>query len=391
MSDDHKPVNPQDLQQAFSLFNLASEQLSGAYQELQQQVEQLTRELAVANGELRRQFLEKQALSQRLSLLLAALPAGVVVLDQESRVIEANPASHAMLGEPLLGEAWHEVTTRRLRQTSALHEWELQTADTARPARRISISSSPLDAGGGCILLLHDVSEAYAMQRELQRHQRLSAMGEMAARLAHQLRTPLATALLYGSHLARPILAENDRVRFAEKTVARLRHLEHLIQDLLLFVKGETGGQEVVLIGGLLAELQQVMEPQMAQRGLRFDVDADAAGEAGIMGSREALTGALLSLLENAIQACAEGDSISLSAQTQGNDVILTVADTGRGIDTSLQGRLFEPFFTTRTEGTGLGLAIVRSVVQAHGGEVVVDSAPGAGSRFVIRLPGVKL
>ena len=391
MSDEHTPVNPQDLQQAFSLFNQASEQLAGAYQELQQQVEQLTRELAVANGELRRQFLEKQALSQRLSLLLAALPAGVVVLDQDGRVIEANPAAHSMLGEPLPGEAWQEVTTRRLRQTSAPYEWELQAADISLPARRISIFSSPLDAGGGCILLLHDVSEAHAMQRELQRHQRLSAMGEMAARLAHQLRTPLATALLYSSHLSRPSLAENDRVRFAEKTVERLRHLEYLIQDLLLFVKGETGGQEVVLVGELLSELQQVMEPQMAQRGLHFEVSDATVGEAGIMGSREALTGALLSLLENAMQACAAGDSISLGAQAQEDGVILTVADSGRGIDPNLQGRLFEPFFTTREEGTGLGLAIVRSVAQAHGGEVVVDSAPGTGSRFVIRLPGVKL
>lgn len=386
MSNTPKQVDPKELEQAFSLFNEASAQLTGAYQELQQQVERLTGELAVANVELRRQLLEKEALSQRLSHLLSAMPAGVVVLDQQGVIIEFNPAARELLGESLMNRSWMEIAACVLVQTVVPHEWDLALVSGAVP-RRVSISSSPLDAAGGQVLLIHDMTEAYAMQRELQRHQRLSAMGEMAAGLAHQLRTPLATALLYASHLKKLDLPEAERIRFADKVLARLRHLEHLIQDMLSFVKGEGGGQDMVRMSSVLVDLQQVMEPQMIERGLHFSIE-DESRDAAVLGSRKALTGALLNLLENAMQACSEGGRVSLKSEI-GDDgqVLIVVADDGKGIDTATQERLFEPFYTTRTDGTGLGLAIVRGVAEAHRGSVQVKSAPGCGSEFILRLP----
>lgn len=385
LPENRDKLNPEELEQAFALFSQASAQLTGVYQELQQQVERLTQQLAVANGELRRQLEEKEALSRRLTLLLEALPGGVVVLDAGGTVLEVNPAAGEMFGEPLLGALWADVAERRLRPSATPHEWELAAEGDALPRRRVSIGSSRLDAGGG-ILLIHDITEAHEMQQQLERHQRLSAMGEMAAGLAHQLRTPLATALLYTANLAKPALPDGERVRFAEKSLARLRHLERLIQDMLLFVKGETATREVLSVSALLAELQQVMEPQMALHGLEFTV-VDHCGEAEILGSRKALAGALLNLLENAMQACAPGAAVTLFGERRGATVALSVNDTGRGIDANLKERLFEPFFTTRSEGTGLGLAIVRGVVQSHGGEVTVRSEQGAGSEFSLVLP----
>ncbi|TCV90784.1 two-component system sensor histidine kinase NtrB [Sulfurirhabdus autotrophica] len=386
LSDQENKVNQQELEQAFTLFSQASAQLTGVYKELQLQVEGLTGELAVANGELRRQFLEKEALSQRLGLLLEALPGGVVVLNSEGIIAEVNPAAHQMFGETLLGEKWDEVASRFLSQTITPHEWDVMSKEGLRPLRRVSIGSSSLDMAGGRILLIHDVTESHEMQQQLERHQRLSAMGEMAAGLAHQLRTPLATALLYTANLTKPNLPDSDRVRFAEKSLLRLRHLERLIQDMLLFVKGEKISKENVKISALLAELQQVMEPQMIQHKLAFAVE-DKTDGVSVLGSRKALTGALLNLLENAMQACSDGGGVVLGGILCKDHVELSVEDTGKGIDAETQSRLFEPFFTTRTEGTGLGLAIVRGVIQAHGGEVQVDSSVGSGSKFIIRLP----
>lgn len=386
LSNIPKQVDPKELEQAFSLFNEASAQLTGAYQELQQQVERLTGELAVANVELRRQLLEKEALSQRLSHLLSAMPAGVVVLDQKGAVIELNPAARELLGESLMGLAWAEIAARTLVQTVVPHEWDLAPVNGAVP-RRVSMSSSPLDAAGGQVLLIHDMTEAYDIQRELQRHQRLSAMGEMAAGLAHQLRTPLATALLYAANLKKLDLPENERIRFADKVLARLRHLEHLIQDMLSFVKGEGAGQDVVRMSSVLVDLQQVMEPQMIERGLSFSIEDGSCG-AAVLGSRKALTGALLNLLENAMQACSDGGRVSLrSAVESDGQVSIAVVDNGKGIEAATQERLFEPFYTTRTDGTGLGLAIVRGVAEAHRGSVQVKSAPGSGSTFILQLP----
>ena len=386
MADSHLPIDPRELEQAFSLFNIASEQLAASYAGLQNQVVSLTRELAIANGELSRQYLEKEALSQRLAALLAALPAGVLVVDESEHVIEVNVAAQAMFGSHLKGMAWAVAQACALRPTTVEDEWE-----TIGPAaRRLALSTSPLLGATARILLFHDITQAHALQEELARHQRLSAMGEVAARLAHQLRTPLATAMLYASQLSQPQLAEAERVRFGDKVVARLKHLEHLIQDMLLYVRGEVVGREPIAIADLLADLQQVMEPQMLERGLLFSVVPSAVG-VGVLASRDALIGALVSLLENAMQNCPPGASISLSSTVENEQVCLRVADTGTGIEAATLERLFEPFFTTRADGTGLGLAIVRSVAQAHGGEVEVQSTPGQGAVFSLRLPSVKL
>jgi two-component system sensor histidine kinase FlrB len=372
--------SPEDLQQAFSLFNQVSEQLAGTYMDLQKQVGQLTHELAVTNAELRRQLEEKANLSQRLSRLLEVLPGGVVVLNSAARVIEANPAAFVLLGEPLMGVTWQTIRHRELRATNSPGEWHVGRND-----KRIAISSSHPGEQGGEILLLQDVTEAYQMQDQLQRHKRLSSMGEMVAGLAHQLRTPLAAALLYTSHLKGELMQE-DRERFADKALARLHSLEHLIKDMLIFVRGGKGAQERILAKTLLADVQQVMEPQMAKHGLDFRVE-DATGGTCVTGSREAISGALLNLLSNAMQATQSGGHVVLSGKVEGRCLVFCVMDTGKGVPQALQERLFEPFFTTRTDGTGLGLAIVREVTQMHGGEISVKSVEGQGSTFCLTLP----
>ncbi|OFZ70285.1 MAG: PAS domain-containing sensor histidine kinase [Betaproteobacteria bacterium RBG_16_58_11] len=385
--DPKTPIDPRELEQAFSLFNLASEQLAATYAGLQNQVASLTQQLAIANGELKRQFLEKEALSQRLTALHSALPAGVVVLDESDHVIEANPAAEAMLGHALGGRAWPVVQACALRPSNNPEEWI--TSGHAAP-RRLALSTSALPGSSGQILLFHDITQAHALQLELARHQRLSAMGEVAARLAHQLRTPLATALLYASQLSQAHLPEAERARFGEKVVARLTHLEHLIQDMLLYVRGEAGGREPIKVADLLADLRQVIEPQMLERGLVFQV-THGAGAARLSGSREAITGALVNLLENAMQWSPAGASVSLLSELAGEEVCLRVSDTGPGIEAATLERMFDPFFTTRPDGTGLGLAIVRGVAEAHGGEINVQSTPGSGAAVALRLPLLKI
>jgi two-component system sensor histidine kinase FlrB len=376
------PGDYEHLQHAFAIFSRASELLSGSYQELQEQVAQLTRELALANGELRRQLAEKEALSWRLGVLLAALPGGVVALDACGKVEEVNPAAVDMLGEPLLGSPWQALAEERLGGTNVAGEWELKQTR----ARRMRIESSHLDSAGGQILLIYDITEAHAMQERLRRNQRLAVMGEMAAGLAHQLRTPLSTALLYTAHLGNPALTDRERSGFAGKALERLRHLEYLIQDMLLFVKGGTAAWETVAIASVLSELKQVIEPQMSRRGLHFTVKDDSGG-ACLMADRKALCGALVSLLENAMQASSEGGQVMLDCNRTADAIVLTVTDNGPGIDAEIQERLFESFFTTRADGTGLGLSMVRGVAESAGGTVQVKSAPGAGSEFILRLP----
>ena len=372
-----------ELKQAFDVFNQVSLELTQAYETLHRRVESLTAELAVANGELRRQYREKEALSERLSLLLDALPAGVVVLDHAARVTEANPAAQRMFGEALTGGDWAAIAGRSLVATDAPDEWRLG-------ARRVAIAESPLDSAGGRLLLIHDITVAHELKANLERNQRLAAMGEMAASLAHQLRTPLATALLYSANLAQPELSDAARTRFAGKAAEQLKRLERLIQDVLLFARGESIGRDVIPVAALIADAVQTVDPLCREKGVALKV-VTAVGEAAITGSRKALGGALLNLLENALQACerADGDAgeITLDASVAGGRARIGVRDTGSGMTPETQARVFEPFFTTRGQGTGLGLAIALGVARAHGGSIEVFSKPGEGSEFVMTLP----
>ena len=208
-----------ELQRAFAMFNQVSAELTQAYEALQARVASLTEELAVANGELRRQFQEKEALSERLSSLLDALPAGVVLLDAAASVVAVNPAALSFFGPHIVGRHWGDVARDYLEPTLTVGEWLCGGG-------RVSIAESALPSAGGKILLVHDVTAAHQMKTELERNQRLAAMGEMAASLAHQLRTPLAAALLYTSNLGQPGMADEARARFSDKATGQLRRLE---------------------------------------------------------------------------------------------------------------------------------------------------------------------
>jgi len=243
-----------------------------------------------------------------------------------------------------------------------------------------------LQPGAGEVLLIQDITEAHAQRECAQRKERLAAMGEIAARLAHRLRTPLATALLYAAQMGGAGLPAAKRACFADKTVDRLQHLERLIEDMLLFVRGAAGSREPVSPAQLLREVVRIIEPQARERGLHLEF-CDGAGALTVSADPQALRGALISLAENAVQACAPEARIRLAAAVRGRQLEFRVVDTGAGIPPEAQCRLFEPFFTTRSGGTGLGLAIVRAVAEAHGGTVAASSVPGAGSEFVLRLP----
>lgn len=368
-----------ELQRAFAMFNQVSAELTHAYEALQARVTSLTEELAIANGELRRQYQEKEALSERLSSLLDALPAGVVLLDAAAVVVAGNPAAMAMFGSEMVGRHWGDIVRGALEPTLTVGEWSLGGA-------RVSIAESMLPSAGGKILLVHDVTTAHQMKSELERSQRLAAMGEMAASLAHQLRTPLAAALLYTANLGQPGVADEARAKFSDKATGQLRRLERLIQDVLLFARGESIGRDRMAASELMAEAVQTVEPLMREHQLNFIVE-DGCEEAVIVGSRKALFGALVNLLENAMQATPAGGKICLLGKRQGDVLSFCVRDSGPGVQPAMLARVFEPFFTTKGQGTGLGLAIALGVARAHGGTIELLSEPGAGAEFVMTLP----
>jgi two-component system sensor histidine kinase FlrB len=248
------------------------------------------------------------------------------------------------------------------------------------------VASRALDEAGATVLLINDITEQHEAQQRESRRQRLASMGGMTANLAHQLRTPLSTCLLYAAPLGDDAITSEQRRHFHTRLIAGMRHLERLVRDMLTFVRGRETARAVVTAAELLNDASQMMEPQAECGRVRLGV-RDRAGAARVIGCRKSLVGALYNLLDNALNACQPGGHIELHAAVDSGMLRLAVRDDGAGIPLQARERLFEPFFTTRADGNGLGLSIVRSVARAHGGDVDIVAAPGQGSEFVISLP----
>lgn len=372
--------NAEHLNAAFRAFNELSTQLAATYESLEARVGALTEELAATQDARHHELAEKERLANRLAHLLAVMPAGVVVLDGQGVIQEANPAAVALLGEPLIGLAWAALIERAFDpRPGDGHEVSL------RSGRLVNVATQSLNPDPGQLMLLTDLTETRALQRQLARQERLGVMGEMVAGLAHQIRTPLTSALLYVSHLENPRVT--DGVRLAGKIRERLRHLESLVNDMLIFARGEHPGAAPLTGAELVRVFVGATESLLRERGCTLSVDASAP-EAEILANVDAVIGALTNLAENAIQACGPGGQLQLRVASAGGDWLeIQLTDNGPGVPAELQEKIFEPFFTTRAQGTGLGLAVVQSVVRAHHGELGLVSAPGAGATFSIRLP----
>lgn len=380
-----QPLNPveqasrEGLEQAFSLFSQMSTQLTDSYSLLEARVTELKGELAVVSAQRMAELAEKERLANRLQNLLDLLPGGVIVIDDRGRVREANPAACELLGLPLEGELWRHVITRCFapREDDG-HEISLIDG------RRLSISTRSLDAEPGQLVLLNDLTETRRLQDQLARHERLSSLGRMVASLAHQIRTPLSAALIYASHLTEQQLPVETQQRFAGRLKERLHELEHQVRDMLVFARGELPLTDRIAPKALMQALQAAAQPHVEGIAMRWQCDIH---DGELLCNRDTLVGALLNLIENALQAGTAQVRLKVHVYARGNTLRLCVSDSGSGIEPQVLERLGEPFFTTKATGTGLGLAVVKAVVRAHQGQLQLHSRLGRGTCALLGLP----
>ena len=360
-----------DLQAAFLAFGSVSEQLSGAFDSLRSQVAQLQQDLTAAHA-------GNEHLAARMSALVKGLPGGVLLLDTLGLILDRNPAATDLLGEPLLGQSLTAILERSVAVGSAPTE-DIEL----RNGRFVNLSRREL-AGGGEVVLFTDVTESHLMQVFMARQQRLLTMGELAAGLAHQIRTPLATALLYASQMTLPERTREDMNRCGEKTIGSLKQLDRLVNDMLAFAQGGAAC-ELVSVSALLEQAAQWLRPAL-RAGICLTIRTQAP-ELAVRASAPSLVSAILNLATNALQAASADLNLELLARrSPSGRAQVVVSDNGPGIPADIRERIFEPFFTTRARGNGIGLSIVRSVVEAHRGTVHLADA-GVGATFIIDLP----
>lgn len=381
------PSSPDDaaVDSALDLFNQMSRQITDSYRTLESRVNQLSGELSAESQQRQQELEEKERLADRLTTLLSVMPAGVVVLDSKGAVSQCNPAAVSLLGEPLEGEAWVDVIRRCFApRRDDGHEVSL------RDGRRVSIEIRSMENEPGQLILLTDLTETRKLQGQLAHAQRLSSMGKMVASLAHQIRTPLSAAILYGGHLSQPDLDDELRERCVDRLMSRLTHLEQQVRDMLVFARGETRLAEQLSLPALGDSLRAAVEGLTLRNGSQIQWQLDESdSRAAVLCNRDALVGACVNLVNNSLEAGATQVMIEMTAETsaQQNQMILTVTDNGPGFAPEQREQLLEAFYTTKSHGTGLGLAVVQAVVKAHHGEFVLEPAVSGGARASLRLP----
>lgn len=320
-----------------------------------------------------------------LSHLVDTMPAGVVVLDGKGMIAKANQIAIDMLGEPLEGEKWFSVIQRSFRpHQDDGHEVSL------KDGRLIKLDITALAPEPGQLILMTDLSETRRLQKRVAHMQRLSALGKMVASLAHQVRTPLSAAMLYAANLGSKRLPEASRDNFQSKLMSRLKDLETQVNDMLLFAKsGDQQVVEQVSMQQLLSEVKAGADAMVTLNDSHLAVSLPEP-DIQITGNKSAIASAIQNLIHNSIQVIGAGAEVKLSATTdeQNPDFVrISVSDNGPGIDLTQAEKIFEPFYTTKSQGTGLGLAVVSSVANAHQGRVDVTNNKGGGACFSLLLP----
>lgn len=323
--------------------------------------------------------------SAQLEQIIDVMPTGMIMLDGDGVVIKINKVASQLLDEPILGHPWFDVIRRSFKpRADDWHEVSL------KDGRRVKLEITALGDQPGQLIMITDLTETRLLQDKLSQLQRLSSLGQMVSKLAHQIRTPLSAAMLYGANLKSKKLQEKERDLFQGKLMSRLHDLEQQVNDMLLFAK--SGNQQVVsplsvntLIKHAYAGLEAIVEKAQAQVTIKPCLE-----DCYVLGNETALSGAIQNLIHNSLSVIKTKAEIEISAYSRDQQVYISVKDNGQGIDSDLATKIFEPFFTSRVQGTGLGLAVVKSVANAHQGDVYLLSKSGQGAHFCIQLPVLK-
>lgn len=322
--------------------------------------------------------LEQQV--ERYQQVLDVMPAGVILLDTQGVVQEANPEAQRLLELSLVGDKWFEVIQQAFapREDDG-HEISLRNGRKVR----LAISASAT----GQLILITDLTETRLLQARVSDLQRLSSLGRMVASLAHQVRTPLSSAMLYASNLAAPNLPPATKERFQSKLMDRLHDLEKQVNDMLLFAKG--GDNKVVkpfTIEQLVSEFSPMVETALKNNQIDYYLEVEQE-QTQLLGNANAIASALSNLVMNAIQIAGKQSQVDVFFRPVNGELKISVQDSGPGVPKELQNKIMEPFFTTRSQGTGLGLAVVQMVCRAHDGRLELISEQGDGACFTMCIP----
>jgi len=322
-------------------------------------------------------------------IILDANPAAGAIVDQDRRELTGVILERYLLEEDLKrARAYLRLCFRR---STPPEPFEITIVTSKGHRRSLAVRSrlvSEEDSEPYVEMLIRDVTEQREMQRRLVASERLASVGQMAAYIAHEINTPLANISLLAAASKRRTKDPEVRERL-EKIDAQRRQAATIIAELLSFTKHrEIQPSDVDLRTVLAASIEQIEPYRRNEVELLANLgDQPVPAHVDPLQMQEVF----VNVLRNAFEATSRG-SVTLRLELRPGYRLITIADTGRGIPTEVQSRLFQPFVTTKRlkGGTGLGLALCKSIVTAHGGEIHFTTTQGKGTTFTITLPQVE-
>ncbi len=349
-----------------------------------------------------------------LENILDNMGNGLVAVDVRGTIITFNSAAERLTGRTaaeVRGQSMDRVLSpdlcALLRQTiesgAGASEVEAETVSSEGSRRYLCCSTAAIElpetGERGAILVLSDVTRIKELEQERSQVQRLAALGEVAAGLAHEVKNPLVSIKTFAELLPEKYDDQEFRNRFSRIVSQEIERINQLLRDLLSFTKDTRLNCEAVNVAELMDEILLLLSPQIDAQGITVWTNY-APGLPPVWADRNQLKQAVFNVCLNSIQAMPNGGELRVSVVsvppaheeqrgvgTAGGKIKVIVEDTGVGIAAQQKDRVFDPFFTTKAEGSGIGLSISHKIIVDHGGTIQVRSAEGEGAVFEICLP----
>lgn len=376
-------MNTESLARAFDSFTAASQSLEIQYVRLQERIVFLTSELARKNEELNAALGDAEENKNYLRAVLFSLEESIVAMDQEGIITMANKSAEDLfgLGGDLVGRRFDELPCVFTNEGSDL-------VLTVNGRKRIVIlSQSPVvDIKGrqrGMVVLVKDITWVRGLEMHHERNQRLIAMGEMAAKIVHEVRNPLCSMELYAGILAKEV-GDTGHRELAQGISTGISNLNNILTNMLYFAKPQKTLLRQVRLDRIIEDVISLFAPFIESRDVSLHC---ALRESRVLGDDELLKQVLMNIIINAVHSVQAGGSITLSIRGNKDYEVVDIRDSGEGIEQENIERIFDPFFSTKEKGTGLGLTIASKIMISHGGFIKVTSEAGKGSTFSLHFP----
>jgi PAS domain S-box-containing protein len=343
---------------------------------------------------LTRQF---QAVETFSNQVIAHVGDGILVFDEAERIVLVNLAAQELLGvaeSEVLGTSVGALLASDA-CTEFLHSSAVRdqvTCDLPRGTVHLLMAKSTFEDENGrptTVLILRDLTRLKQLESEVQQRERMQMMGEVASGFAHEIRNPLNAIGVIVQQLRKDFTPTEDTEAYDELTGivhGEVRRIDEAVSGFLRTVRPEPLRAELFSLSELFSTLQTEYGAMAADRRIELSVDYEWKGD--VQWDLTQMHQVLMNLVQNAFDAMPGGGALRVSVtQPVRDQVQIDVSDSGEGMTEDVRSRIFSLYFTTKAEGTGIGLAMVQRIVQDHGGTISVESQPGIGTTFSLRIP----